>query len=88
MIGPHYGLVLSASAFNHATGLVVVVPITLARDKLSGFEVAVHAGRVKGVALLSGPRALDYQARKVEYEGVVTADLITEANRRFRLIFP
>jgi mRNA interferase MazF len=85
---PHYGLVLSDTRFNHGTGLAIIVPITTARNKLSGFELAAKAGRVNGVALLSGIRAIDYQARDVQYEGRLPAGEVAEANRRVRLILP
>lgn len=88
MNGPHYGLVLSATLFNAATGLVVVTPITSPRNKLSGFEILVKAGRVNGVALLSGLRSVDYQARMVEFEDKADPAVVAEANRRLHLIFP
>ncbi len=47
-----------ATLFNTATGMVAVVPITTARNNLSGFEIPMQAGRVRGVALLSGCAAL------------------------------
>lgn len=88
MLGPHYGLVLSASLFNQATGLVVVAPVTSKGGKLSGFELPLHVGRVNGVAVLSGLRSLDYQARDVQHEAVAGTALIAEANRRVRMVFP
>src|SRR4051795_9706586 len=66
MKGRHYGLVLSATPFNVATGLVVVSPITSKRGKLSHFEYEVKAGRVSGVAILSEVRSLDYQTRSIQ----------------------
>lgn len=88
MKGPHYGLVLSATLFNTATGMVVVAPITSPREKISGFEVVVRAGRVNGVAVLSGVRCLDYQSRAVEFENRVKPDVVMEANRRLHLVLP
>jgi mRNA-degrading endonuclease toxin of MazEF toxin-antitoxin module len=88
MDGPHYGLVLSADLYNQATGLVVVVPITTKGGKLSGFELAVQAGRVNGVAVLSALRSLDYQSRDIQYEDKANATIVTEANRRVCMIFP
>ena len=88
MAGPHYGLVVSADAFNQGTGMAVVVPITSKGGKLSGFELPVRAGRINGVAVLSGPRALDYQTRALAFEERAEATDIAEANRRIRMIFP
>lgn len=88
MAGPHYGLVLSADLFNQATGLVVIAPVTSKGGKLSGFELPIKAGRVSGVVVLSGLRALDYQARDVQHECKAEAALVFEANRRVKMIFP
>lgn len=88
MAGPHYGLVLSADLYNQATGLVIAVPITSKRDKISGFELPVRAGRVNGVALLPALRSLDYQARSIAFETATDIATVTEANRRVRMIFP
>ena len=84
----HYGLVVSATQYNHGTGLVVACPITSKVGKLSAFEFEVRAGRVNGVAILSALRAIDYQNRSVQYEGKVDAAIVAEANRRIRMIFP
>ncbi len=88
MLGPHYGLVLSADLFNHGTGVVMVVPITSKAEKISGFHLAVQAGRVRGVAVLSGLRALDFQTRNIQFEDRVDAKIVQEANRRLGLILP
>lgn len=88
MDGPHYGLVVSADLFNQATGMAVVVPITSKGGKLSGFELPIQAGRVNGVAVLSGVRALDYQNRNVQFETKASTAEIAEANRRIRMVFP
>jgi mRNA interferase MazF len=84
----HYGLVVSATAYNHGTGLVVTCPITSKVGKLSAFEFEIRAGRISGVAILSALRAIDYQSRRVQHEGKVDAAVVTEANRRIRMIFP
>jgi mRNA interferase MazF len=68
--------------------MAVVVPITSKGGKLSGFELPLRAGRVDGVALLSGPRALDYQSRDLQFEVKADAAVVMEANRRIRMIFP
>jgi mRNA-degrading endonuclease toxin of MazEF toxin-antitoxin module len=88
MKGPHYGLVLSADLFNHSTGRAMIIPITSKVGKLSGFEMPVQAGRVSGVAVLSGLRALDYQNRDVQFEVLAGPDVAAEANRRLRMVFP
>jgi len=88
MRGPHYALVLSATAYNVATGLVVASPITSKVGKLSGFEFPVRAGRVNGVAILSEVRSLDYQTRRIQFEARIDPADLAEATRRVRMIFP
>jgi len=85
--GPHYGVVLSRDAYNVGTGLVVVAPITSKRGKLSGFEYPVLVGRVDGVVVLSEFRTLDYQTRRIQYEGTLPVASLQEATRRVRMIF-
>lgn len=87
MLGPHYGLVVSQSTFNIGTGLVIVCPITSKTDKLSGFDLPIRAGRVKGAAVLSQMRTLDYMTRSIEFESNAQDDDVREAVRRIKMIF-
>lgn len=87
MIGPHYGLVVSQSIFNIGTGLVMVCPITSKTDKLSGFDLPIRSGRVKGAAVLSQMRTLDYMSRSIAFEGKTQAVDVAEASRRIKMIF-
>jgi mRNA-degrading endonuclease toxin of MazEF toxin-antitoxin module len=88
MLGPHYGLVLSEDLFNISAGVAYLVPITSKVNKLSGFHLPLQAGRVQGVALLTGLRALDYQTRDIQYEATANPTLVSEANRRLWMILP
>ena len=88
MKGPHYALVVSATAFNLGTGMAVLCPITSKVGKVSAFELEISTGRAKGVAILSALRTIDYQARSVQYENHVRPEAASEANRRIRMIFP
>ena len=87
MKGPHYGLVVSQTLFNQGTGLVMVCPITSKGGKVSNFELAVRAGRVNGVAVLSQMRTLDYMSRSVAYEDKSSVETAQEASRRIQMIF-
>jgi mRNA interferase MazF/mRNA interferase ChpB len=87
MIGPHYGLVVSQSTFNIGTGLVMVCPITSKTEKLSGFDLAIRSGRVKGAAVLSQIRTLDYMSRSIQFECKAIAENVVEAPRRIKMIF-
>ena len=86
MVGPHYGLVLSQNAYNIGTGLVVVSLISSKVGKLSSFEFEVRAGRVSGVAVLSQFRTLDYESRRIQYEGTIPPEQVEEAARRVRMV--
>ncbi len=86
MKGPHYGLVLSATLFNQATGMVTIVPITSKTGKLSSFELPVQSGRVDGAAILSDFRCLDYTVRKIEFENHGPKATAIAANKRIHLI--
>jgi mRNA interferase MazF/mRNA interferase ChpB len=88
MRGPHDALVLSATDYNFATGLVVASPITSKIGKLSGFEFPVCVGRVNGVAILSEARSLDDQTRRIRFEARIDPADLAKATRRVRMIFP
>lgn len=88
MASPHYGLVISATAFNVATGLVVVIPITSKGDKLSNFQLPVSVGSVKGVVLTSSVRALDYTRRDIQFQARAPTSLAFDANKRVTLFLP
>ena len=88
MTGPHYGLVVSDTLFNLATGMVVIVPITTKVGKVSNFELIINTGKVNGAAILSGVRSVDYQSRDIQLEAIAPAATVVEANRRIRMIFP
>jgi mRNA-degrading endonuclease toxin of MazEF toxin-antitoxin module len=87
MKGPHYGLVLSQTAYNIATGLAVIAPITSKAGKISSFEFPVKAGRVHGVAILSEFRTFDYQSRSIQFEAFIPEADIQEACRRVKMVF-
>ena len=88
MMGPHYGLVVSADDYNIGTGLCMVCPITSKTAKLSGFELPIQAGRVDGAVILSALRPVDFQVRNLQFECPADPRAATEANRRIRMIFP
>jgi mRNA interferase MazF len=88
MAGPHYGLVISATDFNVGTGLVVLIPITSKAGKLSNFELDISVGSVRGVAIISGLRSVDYTTRDIQFE-VSGADAVAKtANVRIALLMP
>lgn len=86
MLGPHYGLVVSEEMFNHASGMVYILPITSKVNKTGNLQLPISAGRVQGVALLSGLRSLDYQTRNIEFETTCNPVTVGEAARFLGLI--
>ncbi len=88
MANPHYGLVISATLFNTAVGMVVVVPITSRGGKVSSFELPIQSRQVNGVAVLSDFRSLDYTTRKIAFENRGPKAVAIEANKRISLILP
>lgn len=66
MAGRHPAVVLSRHLFNVGTGTALVVPIT-SKGKGGTFEVVVHGGRIRGYALASEIRSVDYAMRKMEH---------------------
>jgi len=60
-------LVLTDQAYNRATGLAVVCPITR-RRKPYPFALPVTIDRVEGVALVDHLQSLDWAARKAELQ--------------------
>ncbi len=88
MSGPHFGLVLSATDFNVATGQAVLIPITSVMGKLSNFELAISAGSVRGTAIISGLRSVDYMARDIQFEASGSEAVAKTANARIALFMP
>ncbi len=88
MANPHYGLVISATQFNTAVGMVVVVPITSRGGKVSSFELLIQSRQVKGVVVLSDFRSLDYTTRNIAYENRGPKAVAIEANKRISLVLP
>ena len=88
MANPHYGLFISATLFNTAVGMVVVVPITSKGGKLSSFELPVQSRQVNGVAVFSDLRSLDYTTRRIAFENRGPKAVAIESNKRIALILP
>ena len=84
--GHRPGLVLSPLAFNFATGLAYILPITN-QLKGSGMEVGLPAGLgVTGGVLCDNMRAQDWLARRAEYVGKAPKVVIDEVKARFEAI--
>jgi mRNA interferase MazF len=78
--------VLSPLAFNVATGLAYILPITN-QLKGSGMEVGLPAGLgVTGGVLCDNMRALDWLARRAEYIGKAPKVVIDEVKARLEAI--
>jgi mRNA-degrading endonuclease toxin of MazEF toxin-antitoxin module len=88
MVDPHYGLVISATLFDTAVGMVALVPITSKGGKVSSFELPIQSRQVNGVAVLSDFRSLDYTTRNIAFENRGPKSVAIEANKRIHLILP
>jgi mRNA interferase MazF len=76
MAGRHPAIVLTPRAYQVATGLALVVPVTT-KAKGGSFEVPIRgAKRLKGVALANELRTIDYAARRAEKFDVCPADTL------------
>jgi mRNA interferase MazF len=82
------GLVLSPAAYNRATGLALVCPITT-QVKRYPFEVHLPDGLpVSGVILVDHLKNIDWQARKAEYRGTVPDAVLEDVMAKLRTILP
>jgi mRNA interferase MazF len=76
--GHRPALVLSPKAYNDKTDLMLCCPIT-SQSKGYPFEVQLEGIRgITGVVLADQLKSLDWAARKAEYKGKVTAEIMHE----------
>ena len=82
-------LIISPTAFNAATKLPVILPITsggqFARDL--GFTVSLVGTRTTGVVRCNQPRVLDVAARKGRKVDTVPTDILAEVLARVVTLF-
>ncbi len=84
--GRRPALVLSPGSYNERVGLVLVCPITN-RAKGYPFEVPLPDGlSVTGVVLADQVKSLDWRARRAEYAGEVSPEVVAEVLRRLGLL--
>lgn len=84
--GRRPALVLSPRAFNIATSLAFVCPLT-SRVKNSPFEVPLPQGsRLGGVVLADHVRSLDWIERKAEFHSKASEDLLEEVVARISAV--
>ena len=77
--GRRPALVLSPHAYNDRVGLAVVCPVT-SSAKGYPFEVALPpGGAVHGVVLADQLKSVDWKARRAEFAGRVTPEILAEA---------
>jgi len=82
-------LVVSSSAFNQATRLPVILPITNGGNfaRRLGFAVALTGTRTTGVVRCDQPRVLDLAARYGEKVETVPQELMDEVLARIVTLF-
>jgi mRNA-degrading endonuclease toxin of MazEF toxin-antitoxin module len=82
-------LVVSPSAFNRATHLPVVLPITRGGEftRRLGFAVALSGLKTTGIVRCDQPRVLDLEARKATKIEEIGGDLLDEVMAKVVTIF-
>jgi mRNA interferase ChpB len=82
-------LIISANAFNDATNLPVVLPITNGGDfaRRIGFGVALSGIKTTGLVRCDQPRVLDIAARGGRHVDVLPAELLDEVMAKVVTIF-
>ncbi len=84
--GRRPALVLSPLAYNVATGLVFLCPVTN-RIKGGAFEVPILPGaKVTGVVLSDHLRSVDWIARNADFHSQAPTDLVLEVLARIEAI--
>jgi mRNA interferase MazF len=78
--GHRPALVVSPSAYNGKTGLMLCCPMT-AQIKGYPFEVSIEGDR-PGVALADQVKSLDWAARKARYKGKVSGAELNEVRAK------
>lgn len=68
-------LVLTGQAYNRASGLVVVCPLTSKR-KPYPFALPVTVDRVEGAVLVDHLKSMDWQVRNVAFHSKADAELL------------
>ena len=68
--GARPALVLTSSAYNEASGLCLMVPITSVA-KGYPFEIAVKAKKITGSALVDQVRCIDWKTRGIKHCDIV-----------------
>jgi mRNA interferase ChpB len=82
-------LVISATAFNDATKLPVVLPITNGGEfaRRIGFGVLISGTKTTGLVRCDQPRVLDIVARGGRYVDVLPTELLEEVMAKVVTIF-
>lgn len=82
-------LVVSPDAFNHATQLPVVLPITSGGEfaRRLGFAVALSGTQTTGIVRCDQPRILDLKARKGRKVESLPAPIMDEVLAKVSVLF-
>lgn len=84
--GRRPALVLSPSAYNAASGLAVMCPVT-SRAKGYPYEVDLgDVGPIQGVVLADQVRSLDWRARSAEFAAAASEAVVAEVMGKLRTL--
>ena len=82
--GHRPAVVLTPSAYNHLTGLLVCCPLT---TKIKGYPFEIHInGKPQNVALSDQAKSLDWRVRKAEFKGKIAESELTEIRKKIGLL--
>lgn len=77
--------VVSTSAYNSKTGMVVVCPIT-SKIKKYPFEVNLKNTKIKGVVLADQVRTIDYVSRKYIFLEKTDVSIFKEVSNKIKVL--
>ena len=84
--GRRPAIVLSPRAYNAASGLALLCPVT-SQVKGYPFEVAIPAGSlVKGVVLADQGKSVDWRSRNTKFIAQASKDVISEVQAKVRVL--
>lgn len=83
--GRRPAVVLSPSAYNSRTGLMICVPVTT-QVKGYPFEVPVSSRVVTGVALSDQVKSLDWRSRQAEFSDKIDSRSVAEIKAKIKAL--
>jgi len=80
-------VIISPAAFNNATKLPVILPITSGGGRRIGFAVPVAGVRITGVVRCDQPRVLDMRARRGKKVDSLPSEILDDVLAKTATLF-